>query len=105
MERYDDNTALMLAAKKGYTDIVRALVCASPGASLDNTSKRESFTALMHAAKDGHTEIVRVLVKAGSALNTRVSAGDYLGLTALGLAMRGNNDETAAFLLNAGAHE
>ncbi len=55
------NTALILAAYKGYPEIVELLL--NKGADI-NTRGKEDLTALSSASKHGHTEIVKLLLAA-----------------------------------------
>jgi len=89
-------TALILAAYKGHTEAVSALVHA--GANLEATNKNGS-TALMSAAFNGHTEAVSALVQAGA----DIEATDNNGNTALmGAAVNGKTEAVSA-LVHAGA--
>ena len=62
--QYGD-TALIITASKGHTEIVMALVGA--GANLD-VQDEDGDTALILAASKGHTEIVKALAGAGANL-------------------------------------
>ena len=59
---HDDTTALTIASKLGYVDIVKQLVEA--GADLDSKN-----ASLYSASRKGHDEIVRVLLGAGANIN------------------------------------
>jgi ankyrin repeat protein len=59
----NSNTALMLAAELGHTDVVKIL---SKNIQLVNYCNKEGNTALMWAAKNGHIECVRILLAAGA---------------------------------------
>ena len=74
----DDQTALMLAAQNGHTDIVTALA-GTHGANV-NAVDRYGWTALMIAAKHGQTAIVNTLAGTHGA---DVEAVDKNGWTAL----------------------
>ncbi|TNJ26175.1 Ankyrin repeat protein 3 [Giardia muris] len=81
LQDVDGRTAMMHAAQKGYTEIVRILV--------DKEARIQTpygTTALMDAACNGHTSIVRILVdyEGGMATNAKHTIG--AGLTALMLA-------------------
>ncbi len=78
-------TALMNAAHKGQTEIVRLL--AKRGANLNHTAKF-GLTALMLAVIADHPEVVRVLVDAGADITRRgsPSAAPIYDKTALELA-------------------
>ena len=67
------STALIMASRYGYTDIVEFLV--SVGADL-NATMEYSWTALMWASSEGYTEIVEHLVNAGAELNVVNNEGD-----------------------------
>jgi ankyrin repeat protein len=56
-------TALIIAARHGYTEIVKELIAA--GASLDFLGETQ-MTALVIAARHGYTEIVQELIAAGA---------------------------------------
>ncbi len=64
----EDMTALMIAAKKGYTDIASKLIKA--GANV-NAKDRFGCTAFFKAADKGHTEIVKLLIANGAAKNEK----------------------------------
>lgn len=78
-------TALMNAAHKGHTEIVRLL--AKRGANLNHTAKF-GLSALMLAVIADHPEVVRVLVDVGAdiALRGSPSATPIYDKTALELA-------------------
>jgi ankyrin repeat protein len=89
-------TALMMAAKKGYTDIVRLLV--KSRAKLDAAAKY-NLTALMLAVINGNTEIVRILVEAGANTTVRgTGAPGFWGKNALELAEDAGREEIASML-------
>ncbi len=85
---------LLNAAQDGDTDTVSTLI--STGANVNEVNQR-GFTALMAAASNGHTNIVSVLIAAGANLKATNQDGD----TALTLAIRGGHGETAFRLLDA----
>ena len=70
------HAALMLAASRGHTEIVRLLI--DKGADI-HSKNCLGGTALMIAADEGHTEIVRVLIDKGVAIDIK----DNYGSTAL----------------------
>lgn len=73
----DDETALMIASKKGYLEIVKYLV-----ENDFEVNARVMFgneTALILASQCGHLEIVKFLISKGADKNTQ----DYSGFTAL----------------------
>ncbi len=96
----DGNTALMLSAGWGYTEIAKSLIEA--GADVNATSSPEtgSITALMQAANNGNIEIAQALIEAGADVNVR--SGNY---TALNLARSRGHSKIVQILVNAGAVE
>lgn len=96
-------TALMLSSKKGYLEIVKALVGA--GAAL-NLQGNEMFyggnTALMYACRNGHLEIVKTLVNAGANLNLQGSEWGREGYTALIYATSIKHHQIVKTLVDAG---
>jgi hypothetical protein len=89
-----DDSALMLAARHGHLEVIKALL--AKGAKVDDRN-RFGETALMQAMLAEFPEIVRLLVAKGSDVNAR----DVNGQTALMLA--GDDQETIETLLNLGA--
>ena len=90
-------TALMLAAHRGYDALVETL--AAHGAELNVTAKYH-LSALMLAVIVGHIDIARLLVRAGADQSIRGSgAPGFVGQTASDLAaargMPGLYDELA----------
>jgi ankyrin repeat protein len=59
----EGNTALIIAASSGYTDVVEVLLDAGAGV---NVKSRDGKTALMLAEENGNDEIVRLLRAAGA---------------------------------------
>ena len=88
--------ALMVAARKGHTEIVRLLM--DTGA-YDLSRDNDRWTALLHAASGGQTEVVRLLLDAGA--NKDVSDGS--GKSALMCAASAGHFDAARVLLDAGA--
>ena len=83
-DRYGQ-TALMLAAHRGYGEIAALLVEA--GADL-NVAAKYNLTALMLAIVAGHAAVARVLIEAGADLDIRgTGAPGFAGKTALDLAI------------------
>ena len=69
-------TPLMLAAKKGHTEIVYELLAQK---KIDlNAPGDFNATPLMEAARNGHLEIVQALVDRGAEVNPRDSFGANL---------------------------
>jgi ankyrin repeat protein len=58
------NTALILAARFGHNEVVRALLLAKADVRVKN---KEGKTALMLAAEGGHDQTVAALTQAGAA--------------------------------------
>lgn len=125
--KYGD-TAMMLAAYRGYAPAVRRLLDA--GASPDN----DGWTALHYAAFGGYGEVATLLIERGADLDAiapngqtplmlAASAGkldaakilvdadadmdleDYEGRTALTLAVKNGHDAVAEYLRAEGAYE
>lgn len=59
-------TALIVAVKGGYTEVVKDLLKRNPNV---NMTDKDGNTALAIAAKEGHTEIVQDLLDAGTYVN------------------------------------
>lgn len=59
-------TALIVAVKGGYTEVVKELLKRNPNF---NMTDKDGNTALAIAAKDGHIEIVQDLLDAGTYVN------------------------------------
>jgi ankyrin repeat protein len=93
-------TALMLAAHRGYRDVVEVL--ADAGADL-NVAAKYNLTALMLAVVAGHATVARVLVRAGADLGIRgVGAPGFAGKTAYDLALAREMEELYADLAPGG---
>ncbi|KAF5027130.1 hypothetical protein F66182_756 [Fusarium sp. NRRL 66182] len=95
-KRRHGSTSLMLAAKKGYTDIVRLLSNDRP--SIHATFKQE--TAIWLAFSNGHTEILEILLDAGADSNSYDATGSSL----LCLATSTINEVAVRLLLENGAY-
>ncbi len=94
-------TALMIAAAEGQTDIATLLV--HSGAEL-NTTAKYNLSALLLAVINRHAEIVRLLTLAGADLQIRASgAPGFAGKTALDLAVDTGNRELVVILRSRGA--
>jgi ankyrin repeat protein len=89
-------TALALASKYGYSEIVQILLRA--GADV-NEKDVNGFTALMLSAYSGHADVVKILLEAGADVNVR----DIYGDTPLIEAAMSGNMETVTIFLDAGA--
>lgn len=59
-------TALIVAVRGGYTEVVKELLKRNPNV---NMTDKDGNTALAIAAKEGHTEIVQDLLDAGTYVN------------------------------------
>lgn len=70
-------TALIVAVKGGYTEVVKELLKRNPNA---NMMDKDGNTALAIAAKEGHIEIVQDLLDAGSYVNITDRVGCRLVL-------------------------
>ncbi len=95
--RPDGRTALMLAAERGYAEVIAPLLQA--GARIDARSA-DGWTALMQAAHGRHAKAARRLLDAGADTDLRE---DSYGNTALLIAARRGADRTLAALLEHGA--
>ncbi len=98
--RSNDNygsTPLMTAILSGgHTEIVKLLLLAGAGASINTQDYMYGWTALHLASMSGYTEIVRILVYAGAEIHIQSKNGS----TALSSAY---NAEIANILRSAGA--
>jgi len=90
-------TALMHAANRGNTEIVRALI--KSGANVNAKTKFQERTPLMFASLYGYTEIVNLLLEAGADVN--VKSPD--GATALVFSAENGHQDIVNALINAGA--
>uniref|UniRef100_A0A672R152 Kinase D-interacting substrate of 220 kDa-like n=2 Tax=Sinocyclocheilus grahami TaxID=75366 RepID=A0A672R152_SINGR len=86
-------TALIVAVKGGYTEVVKELLKRNPNV---NMTDKDGNTALMIAAKEGYTEIVQDLLDAGTYVNIPDRSGD----TVLIGAVRGGHVEIVRALLH-----
>jgi ankyrin repeat protein/ketosteroid isomerase-like protein/muconolactone delta-isomerase len=71
-------TVLMIAAGRGYSDIVRSLIDA--GADVNGVDRRAGATPLHKAAQGGHLEIVRILTEAGAFINAQCASTGHTPL-------------------------
>ena len=92
----DGGAALIGAAMKGHTEIVKDLLAKGADA---NTKVKSGDTALILAAFDGHTEIVKALLAKGAEVNAKGKDG----WTALICAAGGGHTTTVKALLEKGA--
>jgi ankyrin repeat protein len=91
------DSALLVAAANGRTNIVRTLV--RRGVALDARNKTGD-TALILAAMNGHEDVVTLLIDAGAHVNAR----EHYGITALMLAADGGHEGIVEKLVAAGAN-
>ncbi|XP_066593655.1 ankyrin repeat domain-containing protein 50-like isoform X2 [Prorops nasuta] len=89
-------TPLNLAARHGYSDVVRVLLAA--GASADHADC-DGWTALRAAAWGGHTQVVEQLLEHGA----MVDCADWDQRTALRAAAWGGHEDIVKALLQHGA--
>uniref|UniRef100_A0A158PCG1 ANK_REP_REGION domain-containing protein n=1 Tax=Angiostrongylus cantonensis TaxID=6313 RepID=A0A158PCG1_ANGCA len=73
---YDGRTALMKAAKNGFTEIVEFLV--TKGADVNARSSNGDATALSLACSAGHREIVKLLLKCGADPNIELKVRVFI---------------------------
>jgi ankyrin repeat protein len=92
----DVNTALILAAEKGYAEVVKALL--DKGADI-NVRSDDGSTALILAAEEGHEDVVKALLDKGADINLQSKDGS----TALILAAEEGHAEIVKALLGKGA--
>lgn len=95
--RSPETDALLLAARTGNADTVRALL-ASPKVDVNGIDEHGN-TPLIEAARFGHDEVVTALLIA----KADMTAKNNEGKTALMLASAGGHDETVRMLTQAGA--
>jgi uncharacterized protein len=89
-------TALMLAAAEGYSQVVDWLI--ERGAALDNTAKY-GLSALMLAVIRGHVDVVRKLIDGGAGLGLRgTGAPGFANKTASDLAIDRGDPEMLELL-------
>jgi ankyrin repeat protein len=101
VSQLDENqdAPLIMAAYKGYTDIVRLLLEA--GADVSAVDPGMKATALHAAAYAGRAGAARLLIEYGIDIDKQ---GPYNGYTALHDAVWQNNIDVAEILINAGAN-
>ena len=92
----DGQTALILAAEAGRTEVIAALLAA--GAAVDKVNN-QGITPLLMAAQEGLAEIVATLLAAGA----EVDKTDSNEITPLWWAAQNGHMTTAQALLSAGA--
>ncbi|KAI5850232.1 kinase-like domain-containing protein [Morchella snyderi] len=99
--KIDGWTTLQLAAKKGYTDIVRFLVQKGANVNAPASQEESGRTALQTAAENSHVEIVKILLDAEA--NTEAKGYSVSGRGALQAAAQFGNTEVVKILLDRGA--
>jgi ankyrin repeat protein len=92
----DGWTALIRAAYKGHTEVVKLLLAPGTNVNLQNI---RGLTALMHASFKGHTKVVELLLKA----HVDVNLQDQYGMTALMHASDDGRTKVVELLLEAHA--
>jgi len=94
----NQDAPLIIAAYRGYIDIVQRLLAA--GADVTAVDPGMKATALHAAAYAGHTEAAKLLIQYHIDINKQ---GPYNGYTALHDAVWQGNTETVKLLIEAGA--
>jgi ankyrin repeat protein len=90
---------LMVAAREGKPDVVRALLS---GGDVDvNVTDAQGNTPLIEASRFGHDSVARALVERGAKLDVKNKDGQ----TALMLAVKNGHDDVVRVLKEAGAKE
>jgi len=95
-------TALMIAAKRGFSNIVKILLenGADPNAVISPpTDPAQTYTALHTAAQESNNEIIALLIKSGANVNVATGYGE----TPLISAALYGNESTVNVLLKHGA--
>jgi uncharacterized protein len=95
----NQDAPLIIAAYKGYTDIVKLLL--ETGADVSVVDPGMKATALHAAAYAGHAAVVKLLIEYHIDLDKQ---GPYNGYTALHDAVWQNHIETVRMLIEAGAN-
>lgn len=95
---YDGNTALYVASKNGYVDIVKLLIDSKVDV---NKTIACGVTPLHIAASYGNTEVIQLLLKAGANPNAKTD----LNRTPLYEATLGKHPDVVEILKKAGAKE
>lgn len=96
---HSGHTALILAASKGRTDIVKYLISKQVDLNIQ-TDFGAGYTALMYAVEKNHIEIVKILLEA----NADCTIKDFAGNTAYTLAQKSGNTNIIE-LLNTLSHK
>ena len=76
VDLYDDygNTALHLAAEKGFRGVCKVLLDA--GADVNQKNNSVGWTAVHYAAYEGHSDVLRMLIAHGAIPNMKDKSGD-----------------------------
>ena len=90
-------TPLMLAAEKGYSDILLYLITHGADVSKKDVCKR---TALHYASESGHLEVAELLLSKGAEIDVE----DKDCRTPLMLAVERGHNDVSLYLINHGAH-
>ena len=108
----DHSTPIFVAAAKGYSQVVSALLSHEHKANV-NIPNAKGETPLLAAVKGGHIEVVRVLLAGGNAAKTDVNAcsrgSSFLciplssGMSCLEVAVSRGKEDLVQLLLGAGA--
>ncbi|CAF3909515.1 unnamed protein product [Rotaria sp. Silwood1] len=80
----NESTALILAAYRGYTSLVKYLI--ENGADVNYSDRNKTLigsTAVMCATLCGHLDVLRLLYNAGANINIRHNTGDTLLMAAV----------------------
>lgn len=93
---FEEETALLLAARGGHFECVRALV--GYNADVNNTTK-ENYSPLWEAANSDSIDCVRLLLRNGAHINHQI----YTGYTALHTAAEKGHATILAYLVGHGA--
>ena len=99
VSQYDEygNTALHLAAEKGYRGVCKVLLDA--GADVNQSNVSVGWTGLHYAAYEGHTDVLRMLLAHGASPDIPDKSGD----TAESYAAEWENTECVNILREAAA--
>jgi ankyrin repeat protein len=93
-------TPLLLAAQRGYDDLLDLLLKSGASVKLADAKLPEGQTLLMHASRTGNVASMKALIAAGSNLNARETR---TGTTAVIWAAAGNRADAVRVLAEAGA--
>jgi ankyrin repeat protein len=101
---HDESTALVIAAREGYTEIASALIAAGANVNLrqHGTGSWEGLTPVMAAAGTDRSDILSLLIEHGANVNRRTGL-DGTAPTALYWASTYGKTAAVSLLLAAGA--